>query len=200
MMEELKPCPFCGCGRDPRPQVSDVPQRDHADMFCGQCMNCAARTDDFCTEAEAVAAWNRRSPSDTGAREALETARKAVSVIFSCASLDEARHVAKRTIYGIEVALSPPVDPIAEDLAKTIETLRAEEGDSITILCDDPEATTGKDRMAVECIGNWTNWRTKRYYGDSVNECLRNAAMDRDALRVYRSRKDGEANEKNGER
>ena len=57
-----------------------------------------------------------------------------------------------------------------------IEQLRADEGDSVTILCDDPEADTVDQQLAVECCGAWTDWRERRLYGPSVAACLASAA------------------------
>lgn len=62
-----------------------------------------------------------------------------------------------------------------------IEKLRVDEGDSVTILCDDPEAATTDKRLAVECNGGWTDWRNVRFYGESVLQCLAKAICARDA-------------------
>jgi hypothetical protein len=61
-----------------------------------------------------------------------------------------------------------------------IEILRADEGDTVTILCDDPEAWTNDKRLAVECNGGWTDWRNVRFYGESVVQCVAKAVCARE--------------------
>jgi hypothetical protein len=63
-----------------------------------------------------------------------------------------------------------------------IEQLRAEEGDSVTILCDDPEAESADRRLAIDCNGAWTDWRERRFYGESVLQCLALAVTARTYL------------------
>ncbi len=56
-----------------------------------------------------------------------------------------------------------------------IDALRAEEGDSVTILCDNPDAGSAN---AVECNGYWTNWKDRRFEGKSVLEALSAAYIE----------------------
>ncbi len=69
-----------------------------------------------------------------------------------------------------------------------IEQLRADEGDSVTILCDDPEADSRDKRLAVECCGAWTDWRELRFYGESVLQCLAKAITARTTLQTEQNR------------
>lgn len=62
---ELKPCPFCGGEAD----IVDIPShRDHSMELIVTCVadgclyECA--TPAFTTEAEAIAAWNRRAADE----------------------------------------------------------------------------------------------------------------------------------------
>lgn len=57
-----------------------------------------------------------------------------------------------------------------------IEQLRADHG-SVTILCDDEDASTVSEQMAVECCDDWTSWEPKRFYGETVADCLAKAAQ-----------------------
>jgi len=50
-----------------------------------------------------------------------------------------------------------------------IEALRADEGNTVTILCDNPEGTPNS---AVECCGDWTDWQQRRFTGDTVFRAL----------------------------
>jgi hypothetical protein len=63
-----------------------------------------------------------------------------------------------------------------------IEQLRADEGDAVTILCDDPEASASDERLAIECCGSWTDWKHQRFYGESVLQCLAKAVTARASL------------------
>lgn len=50
-----------------------------------------------------------------------------------------------------------------------INTLRMDEGNSIDILCDNPD---GPPNNAVECNGDWTEWETQRFEGDTLLTAL----------------------------
>ena len=56
---------------------------------------------------------------------------------------------------------------------KLIDALRADEADSVTIGCDNPDFQ-GPNNY-IECDGEWTQWRPRRFTGDSVLECLQKA-------------------------
>jgi hypothetical protein len=60
-----------------------------------------------------------------------------------------------------------------------IHALRADEGDSVTILCDNPE---GPPNNAVECCGFWTEWNDLRFGGETLLAALQAAVADRVAL------------------
>ena len=61
-----------------------------------------------------------------------------------------------------------------------IEQLRADEGDAVTILCDNPEAETNVQRLSVVCNGYWTGFHDRRYSGESVLQCLSKAVTERE--------------------
>lgn len=63
---------------------------------------------------------------------------------------------------------------------RLIHELRADEGDSVTILCDNPNPGPSKSN-AVECCGCWTDWKDRRFEGDSITEALKAAAEARRA-------------------
>lgn len=50
-----------------------------------------------------------------------------------------------------------------------VQALRAEEGDSITLLSDNPE---GPPNNAVEVCGSWTNWTDRRFSGSSIHQAV----------------------------
>lgn len=52
---------------------------------------------------------------------------------------------------------------------RAIEILRRREGDSVEILCDNPE---GDPNNAIVCCGEWTSWIDKRFGGESLLRCL----------------------------
>jgi hypothetical protein len=58
-----------------------------------------------------------------------------------------------------------------------VHTLRADEGDSVTILCDNPE---GPPNNAVECCGAWTEWNDLRFDGETLLGALKAAVSARE--------------------
>lgn len=61
-----------------------------------------------------------------------------------------------------------------------ISALRVDEGDSITLLCDNPE---GPPNNAVECCGEWTGWQARRFEGDTLDAAIQAAFDARAAVR-----------------
>ncbi len=57
-----------------------------------------------------------------------------------------------------------------------IEQCRCVEGDSITILCDDPEADRVDKQVAVEACGDYTGYELQRFYAKTWAEALHEAA------------------------
>lgn len=76
---------------------------------------------------------------------------------------------------------SPTVLEMERMLAEMscIHTLRADEGDSVTILCDNPD---GPPNNAVECCGAWTYWEDRRFDGETLLAALQLAASTRTAV------------------
>ena len=68
----------------------------------------------------------------------------------------------KRRLADVEALRREPVN-LAEHpdhaAIRYLEELRLGEGDSVTILCDDPEAESTAKRMAIVCNGAWTQWQ-----------------------------------------
>lgn len=69
----------------------------------------------------------------------------------------------------------------ADYIVKTINILREEEGDSVTILCDNPD---GPPNCAIECNGSWTGWEDKRFVGADLIEALSAAYLQCIQLRA----------------
>lgn len=53
-----------------------------------------------------------------------------------------------------------------------INRLRADEGDSVLILCDNPD---GPPNNAIECNGGWTLYEPERFSGETLIQCLAKA-------------------------
>ena len=54
-----------------------------------------------------------------------------------------------------------------------IDELRAGEGDSVTLACDNPDFTRDEHHdSCIEVFGDWTNWHRQHVYACSVKECL----------------------------
>ncbi len=67
-----------------------------------------------------------------------------------------------------------------------INSLRANEGASVLVLCDNPDFSD--PNVGVEVNDAWTNWIPMRFGGDNVLDALRKALAAREAL----SKKGGE--------
>lgn len=65
----------------------------------------------------------------------------------------------------------------AERLVSLVDTLRADEGDSVMLLCDNPE---GPPNNAVICNGGWTDYCDRRFDGETLIAALQ-AAVDAQA-------------------
>lgn len=57
-----------------------------------------------------------------------------------------------------------------------IEALRAPEGHSITLICDNPDFN-GKPNCAVDVCGDWTDWEDKRFEADTIFEAINYAHL-----------------------
>lgn len=62
----------------------------------------------------------------------------------------------------------------ALEILALINALRADEGASVEILCDNPDFNGQPDR-AIVVVGDWTDYQAKRFGADSLVECLRDA-------------------------
>lgn len=60
-----------------------------------------------------------------------------------------------------------------------VEELRAPEGASLTLICDNPDFGPGPN-AAVDIVDDWTAWKTRRFGADTVLEALRAAKTVRD--------------------
>ena len=61
----------------------------------------------------------------------------------------------------------------ARKVVDAIDVLRAEEGSSVTICCDNPEPDSWNN--AIDVVGDWTEWDETRAHGQTVLECLTDA-------------------------
>lgn len=62
------------------------------------------------------------------------------------------------------------------EIVKAIEFLRREEGDSVTILCDNPDFN-GQPNNYIECCCDWTDWQLLTFSGNTLPEALQAAVM-----------------------
>jgi hypothetical protein len=60
-----------------------------------------------------------------------------------------------------------------------IDYLRKNEGDSIEIICDNPEAESRDKLTAVDVTGDWTDYSPRRFYGPDPAGATRDAATAR---------------------
>ena len=77
------------------------------------------------------------------------------------------------------LALAPQERGTREtEIVRLIEVLRSDEGDSVTILCDNPDFN-GQPNCAIVCNGDWTGWVDKRFAADSVLDALSMAMVEK---------------------
>lgn len=57
-----------------------------------------------------------------------------------------------------------------------INQLRADEGDAVEVFCDNPE---GPPNNAIHCSGAWTDWKDRRFSGETLLACLKAAVAAR---------------------
>src|SRR6185437_13396263 len=70
--------------------------------------------------------------------------------------------------------------PVDLRICSLIDELRAEDGCSIQLLCDNPDPPP---KNAVNVSGDWTNWEDRRFEGETLIDCLRAAAAAKRAWR-----------------
>ena len=63
-MNELKPCPFCG--DSPRIRRFELMEGFMDETYSVRCDFCGASIDRWLSNQDAIAAWNRRTPTNTG--------------------------------------------------------------------------------------------------------------------------------------
>lgn len=64
------------------------------------------------------------------------------------------------------------------EIVRLINVLRADEGDSVTILCDNPDFN-GQPNCAIICNGDWTDWVDRRFAADTVLDALSMAMTEK---------------------
>ena len=57
-----------------------------------------------------------------------------------------------------------------------IQQIRTQEGHSLTILCDNPEAESADTQGAVEVSADFTDWEVQRFFGETWQDALSKAA------------------------
>ena len=65
-----------------------------------------------------------------------------------------------------------------QETLSLIAQLRAEEGDHVTLFCDNADFN-GQPNCLIMCIGGWTQYLDKQFAGDTLLDCLRAAMEDK---------------------
>lgn len=84
---------------------------------------------------------------------------------------------AARAIRGLAVCLPPST---AEQTLALIDQLRAGEGNSVEICCDNPDFN-GQPNCRINVTADWTDWMPKGFAGDTLLAALEAAARAADA-------------------
>lgn len=79
---------------------------------------------------------------------------------------------------------------MSESFIDMLNDLRRDEGDTVTLLCDNPEFN-GQPNNAVECNGGWTEWQDRRFTGDTLEQAVAAAHEARTLLANDGPRDDG---------
>lgn len=90
------------------------------------------------------------------------------------AALQPANYVINTDVTKEAGGLHPEEIVIAVESWMILEQLRAPEGAQVTLICDNPDFGMGPN-AGVEIIDDWTAWKTRRFDGDTVLDCLRAA-------------------------
>lgn len=101
------------------------------------------------------------------------------------AVIDRMRDIAATALLNLPAASQPQPsnagsEPVAWreiEIVRLIDLLRSQEGDDVTILCDNPDFN-GQPNCAVLCNGDWTEWKDHRFVGDTVLDALSSAATE----------------------
>lgn len=59
---------------------------------------------------------------------------------------------------------------------RIVEQLRAAEGNSVRIICDNPDFNS-QPNCIVWCCGDWTDWHDEQFAGATIDEALGNAVV-----------------------
>lgn len=92
-MNSLKPCPFCGS--EPKIEVLGGPQSNHRTI---QCTKCKCDLHWQITEDLAVAAWNKRVPTEQQVSRAFDMIAKCNTVTIC--TLGEMESIVNRALSG----------------------------------------------------------------------------------------------------
>lgn len=58
-----------------------------------------------------------------------------------------------------------------------LAVLTSKEGDSVTVLAQNPDANHVNEQFAIDVTGEWTDWKGARYLGDTQLSALKAAAI-----------------------
>lgn len=90
-------------------------------------------------------------------------------------AVEQAHAVIRDKFYSHSTPAAPAVAGSEKVRAwNLVEALRAPEGHSVTLVCDNPDFN-GQPNCAIEVCGNWTDWEQKRFTGETVLDALREA-------------------------
>lgn len=64
------------------------------------------------------------------------------------------------------------------EIVRLIDVLRADEGDSVMICCDNPDFN-GQPNCAIICNGDWTGWVDRRFAADTLLDTLSMAMTEK---------------------
>lgn len=124
---------------------------------------------DFMREfpAKIIKEWMRACPTvelDAGEKETLH---------FFLANIIARYEHAICTIFASRIAALKE----QADLYACLDLLRGEEGDSVLLVCDNPDPLDESQNHVVVCFGGWTNWLDKRFQGRTQKEAITNAVV-----------------------
>lgn len=134
-----------------------------------------------------VGAWDYMREGKTNHFDLTKVGLKCKFVMFGAATHDAALRALQA---GASARGEPMLDERRTDFSipphpaiecwELCEKLRAGDGDTVELLCDNPEPSLGGPPNAIECSGLWTDFENRRFEGGTILDVLKLAVAEKE--------------------